>query len=486
LIEGGAQPFNTPVYESSMRLTGVTYGFGDIERIEVPDPAQYGQFVEAGQIRGATERPTTTLEGRFAQDLLSDLLRIARKGCAVDVQCHIGACSDPRVFEKFDKAVIFEGATITSYETDELGALESGANAVVNESAPLSAVKMYDVTPVSYGVKASNVLTNEVVAVVICDAVACGECAEESDGCQKIFAVTIAAGGSPSTPSDIVYSIDKGVNWFAHDVDTLGVAEAADDVFCLGDYVVVISDDSDSAHIALKSQFDGFTDPSFSEATTGFVATKGPRAAWVADGVAFLVGEGGYIYSMTNPAAGVTVLDAGSSTTATLNDVHAISSTFAVAVGDNGVIVKTENGTTWALADASPVGYGVNINCVWVRSETVWLVGTAGGDLFYTKNGGKTWTEITIAASTPTAVTDIYFPTDSIGYVAFTEGGRGKIARTFNGGATWVITPEGGSSLPDNDRINALTGCEFDPNFIVGAGLAGDGADGFIVVGAGV
>jgi hypothetical protein len=92
LIEGGARPDHAPSYKSCLRMMAVSQGFGDIERIECPDPFNYGKFIEKAQIKGATERPTTSLEGRYPHDMLSDLMKLARKGCAFDVQLHTGAC----------------------------------------------------------------------------------------------------------------------------------------------------------------------------------------------------------------------------------------------------------------------------------------------------------------------------------------------------------------------------------------------------------
>lgn len=486
LIEGRARPDRSPSYEAALRMMGVDQGLGDIERIENPDPSNYGRFIEIGEVRGATERPTTSLQGKYAANLKSTLMRLAREGCAVDLQLHIGACSDPRDFDTFQKAIIFESASLTSYGTDELGALASGDNSPVNETADISAKEMYEIVPISYGVKAASVVTNEVVAVTICDSVSCGECEDESDGCQKIYAVSKAAGGSPSTPPDVVFSLDKGQTWYAHDIDSLGAAEDPSDVFCLGDYLVVISYTSGSLHYAPKSDINTYEDPAWAEVATGFVVGGEPRAAWAIDGMAFIVGEDGYVYKCEDPTSGVEVLDAGSATTVQLNDVHAISSEFAVAVGNNGKIIFTENGTTWSTPPSAPVGWGVNILCVWVVSETVWWVGTSTGSLYYTLNAGSTWTECAFYGSGSGTVLDIFFSTDSIGWVAHqTSGTKGRILRTYNAGKTWKVTPEGTAALTANDKINKLAGCSEDANFIVGVGLADDASDGFIVVGLG-
>jgi hypothetical protein len=42
--------------------------------------------------------------------------------------------------------------------------------------------------------------------------------------------------------------------------------------------------------------------------------------------------------------------------------------------------------------------------------------------------------------------------------------------------------PEGSGSIAANDYVGALAACEYDVNFVVGAGLADNGTDGFLVV----
>lgn len=484
LIEGRARPDHLPSYESCMRMQGISRGFGDIETIECPDPYNYGKFISVGEVRGATERPTTTLEGRYAIDIKSTMLDLANKECSFDVHLHMGECEDPSIFNSFKKALVLEDAYITSFDTEDLGALESGDNAPVNETVDISAKEIYEVLPIAYGVKAGSILTNEVVDVVICDNPSCGECQTESDGCKSIFAITKAAGGSPSTPADVVFSIDKGVTWYAHDIESLGIAEDPTAVGCLGLYIGVTSNDAGSLQYALLSEFDGVTDPAFTEVTTGFVAGGEPNDIFSIGGIAYIVGDNGYVYTSEDLTAGVTAVDAGVATVDNLLAVHAFSEDFAVAVGVNGAVVYTENGTNWSAA-TSPVGVGVTLNCVHAKSTTEWFVGASNGNLYYTLDAGTTWTAKAFPGSGSGTVLAIEFSTPSIAWLAHqTAATRGRILRSYDGGYSWIVTPEASGTLTANDSINALAACSYDPNFIVGGGLADDAADGFLVVGA--
>src|SRR3990170_2591680 len=480
LIEGRARADHAPSYESCMRMQGISQGFGDIERIECPDPYKYGGFIEVATIKGTTERPTVTLESRYLADALSDLLRMAKEGCTFDVQLHIGDCQDPSIFNDFSKILVFENSSLTNYGTDELGALGSDENAVVNETADLSGQDVYELISMFFATQAASIVVNEVLDVVVCDSVACGECEDESAGCNKIFALTKAAGGSPATLPDIVFSVDKGTTWYAHDIESLvGEPNKLD---CVGVYIVVVSEADGALHYALKSEFNSYTDPDFTQVTTGFVGGGGPRAIWSAGNKAFIVGSGGYVYTTTDPTAGVTAVSAGAAVVDNLLDVHGISEAFAVAVGNNGAVIYTEDGDNWAAA-TRPVGAGVHLNAVWVKGERDWFVGTSTGRLYYSLDKGVTWTEKAFPGSGSGSVRAISFANNSVGFLSHdTVTPRGRILRTIDGGYSWYVLPETGA-MPLTDRFNALAACAYDPNFVVGVSLADDGSDGALVVG---
>ena len=183
--------------------------------------------------------------------------------------------------------------------------------------------------------------------------------------------------------------------------------------------------------------------------------------------------------SIVDPTAGVTVLDAGVATTENLTAVHAISSEFAVAVGENGAIVYTEDGISFATAPSSPSAS--NLTAVWVKNEDEWFVSTAT-QLHYTLDRGVSWAAKNLPV-TPTDINDIYMSTDSVMYVNVVFGALGRIYRSYDGGYSFINTPEGVATIPAADAYTAGAACRHDPNFVVGAGLADDGDDGILIVG---
>lgn len=483
IIAGRARGDHSPEYFSQLKMGGISQSFGDVTKIEIPDPNEYGKFIEADRIRGQVERASFSLIGRYASVVKSRLLTLSREGCPFDVQLHMGECTDPSAFNVFSKAIISEDAIITNHSTDELGALESGEGAAVNETGDISSKDYYEVLPLSFVQRGGSVITNQVNGVVVFDTASCGSCQTESNGCQKIFAVTNAAGGSPGTPPDVVYSLDGGATILAHDVDTLSSSEDASSVAGVGDYVVVISQDAASLNYADVQDFLDGIDPVFTEVTTGFVGGGEPIHIWSVGRKAFIVGAGGYVYFTDDPTSGVDVLEAGSATTSQLNFVHAIDEENAVAVGNDGVVIFTKDKDSWDVATAYPVGIGVHLTSVFMKNENEWWVTASNGTMYYTLNAGKSWTAKTLPGTTPSKMSFVGFSSDSVAYASGIVSSRGRIYRSFDGGNSWVVTPEGTGSIPAADEFISLALCTMDVNFVVGGGLGDDASDGIIVVG---
>lgn len=484
LIDGGARPDHEPIYQSCMRAGSPSKSFGDLTTIECPSQTQYDQFTEQDVIKGGEERATMDLTSRYLADVASELLRIASIGCGADVQVHFGKCTDPTDFNTFTKALVLEGAYISDWSAEDLGALSSDERNPVNETATISSADLYEILRLTITEVAASIVTNEVIDVVICDTVACGECDEDSSGCQHIYAVTTAAGGSPGTPPDIVFTVD-GSNWYADDVDSIETAEVPTAIACVGDYVVVSVNSVASLHYALKAEVDDVDyDETWTEITTGLVGGPNDMSRAVGGRYLYVCGDSGYIYRTDDITAGVTALDAGVATTNNLNAIHMLSDTFGVTVGDSGTCVYTEDGTSWATVTLPAALAALNGNAVWVQSETVWFIGF-GSYLYYTVDKGANWTVKGFPGSGSGTVYDISFPSMSVGYLAHaTTTPAGRIIRTYDGGYSWKIIPEAsGATIPANDRINALASCLYDVNFIVGVGLGDNGTDGIIVVG---
>jgi hypothetical protein len=482
IITGRARADHKPDYQGCMKAAGISKSFGDVESIQCPDEEAYGQFKEVGIIQGASERATTSLSGRYAMDVASLLYELGLQRCPVDVQVHLGKCTDPRVFNAFTKALILERASITAWTTEDLGALSSDENAVVNESGDISVADAYEVLPLTFQQRAPDVTTNALVDAVICDTVACGgdDCDEYSTGADKAYVLQGGQTGSPGTAPDVIYTLDKAKAWAINEVNALSSAQTAEAIACVDKYLVVFS--NDAAGHAYKEKADIADVGGWTLVTDGYEAGGEPNDAWSLVVGAFVVGDGGYIYWLENVAGGPSVLDAGVATTEDLYAAHALSDTKAVAVGANDTVIYTVNRYNWSAAPATPGDAG-DLLCVWMRNDNEWWVGSSTGHLYVTYDQANTWHEIALAGSGITKITDICFPKDSVGYVSGIASSVGAMWRTYDAGYSWVKLPEGFGSLPGSStELTALAASKNDPNYVIVVGLDTT-ADGVLLIG---
>lgn len=480
IIEGGARPDRKPDFQSCMIAGALSQSFGDITDIECPDPNEYGKFIVVGQFSSGEERVTLPLNGRFAADLRSELARLAKKKCDVDLHVHFGGSGDqPNNFLQFKKSIVVTKARLTSYGTEDLGTLTDDNQNSVGENAETSGEAFYEQLPVTVVERASDLTLNQVIDGTSCDTPNCGD--DDSDGCQKFFFVASPSSGSPGTNPDLIYSLDGGSTWQSNEVNSIAPTEEPTGIACVGSYLVVVSNDSASLHYVSRDEVDGIQTPSFTEVSTGFVVGGEPNAISSSGTRGFIVGDGGYVYILDDVASGVTAVDEGAATSSVLNAVYALDESNAVAVGVGGAVIYTDDGETWSAASATPTAQ--DLNTVLMLSENVWLAGAADGSLYYTVNGGLSWTEKGFPGSGSGEVTALAMSPSGVLWMGHqTTGTAGRLLRSYDGGYSWLVLPESVGSIPANDKINAIATCDFDPNVAIAGGVADDSTSGILLL----
>lgn len=473
VIDGRAGPANTPVYKGLVRAGAPVYPQGAITTIRIPDPDAYGAFKRVGRIRGAPDDPQLPITGRYGYET-SDILRLVRQGCEVDLQVHIGLCQDPRDFNRgWDKILVLEGGTADQWSTDgDLGALGPDEQTIVNEQTTFFGLDLYEITKVRLASIAQPTLVSSVTDVIVCDRISCGSCGIPSDGCDKIFALQATPTGSPTGPAQVIYSSDGGGVWGTSYVNSLNPGEASNALGCVGSFIVVVSQGSSSIHVASLTALLAGTG-TWTEVTTGFtnapkaITAQGPSAVWI-------VGVGGYIYFTDNVEDGVEVQSAGGATVQDLNAVHAFDALNVVAVGASNAVVRTTDGVTWSAIVGPAVG--VTLNTVVMHGVDEWFVGAANGNLYYTRDGGSTWTLKGFSGSGAGQVKDIVFSTPTVGFMVHNlASGVGRVFRTIDGGQSWYQAPESQAATPTNTGFNSVAVCSNVNIAFIGGANSTDG-----------
>lgn len=481
VIEGGAGPGNSPDYLDYARSLANAWPQGDITPVRVPSRDAYDEFDVVDSIQGQQGLPGNSIEFRSIIGR-SKALDIVRKRCLFDVQIHQGKCADPTDFNGGWEVIwVYEEARATAFSTTELGAMDSGQNASVMETLPFTAQDLYQILRLTPQQVGATQITDEVIDVIICDSKSCGECGISSDGCQVSFALINDNSGSPGLPAEVEYTEDGWATVNSTHVSTLGLAQSPSALICVGTYLVVISNASGSVHYApIADILDA--GETWTQVTTGFITAGKPNDGFSLGATkTWIVGDGGYVYFTEDITAGVSVQTAGGETAQNLNSIHGADDQYLVAVGASNAVIATQNGGVNWVAVTGPAA-GVVLNAVFMQTRLEWWVAAANGNLYYTKDGGDSWTAKAFPGSGAGNATDVVFASSAVGYLAHaTATPRGRVLRTIDGGNSWYVLPEGNLTFPLNDRINAIAACPDDVNVAYAGGLADDAQDGILV-----
>ncbi|MCL5036593.1 MAG: YCF48-related protein [Chloroflexi bacterium] len=142
------------------------------------------------------------------------------------------------------------------------------------------------------------------------------------------------------------------------------------------------------------------------------------------------VGDGGIIRHTLN--GGTAWSNQVSPTTQNLRGVSFVDANNGWAVGDNGTIIRTSNGTDWAV-EAS--GTAEPLFSIFMNSTTDgWAVGSNGAVLYYT---GGAWNASQVGGA---PFKTVFFLNPNQGWIA---GAGGVLYYTGDGGVTWTAESTG-------------------------------------------
>lgn len=447
-------------------VDGLSQDFGEVTRIECPDPYRYGQFIEVDSVPGEIGRLTTTLTTRLSRNERSVFRQLATKGCAFDLHLHFGLCARPTDFNSFDKVMIFENVSVTSYGTDPLVALTSGDRAEINETADISVGNYYEVLPLAYAeTDTVNVaLASAIIGAVYADVQNCGiGCNDASSGCEVMFAI--------DADGDLIQSENGGTTWVLNN-DAWGTATIG--LGYLNNYVWTYNTATSAIFSATKEDALAEVAPASTAASAGVEVP-----ADLANGFAYglVVGSNGFVGVLRSPASGFDVTYTGAFTTEDYGVVAFNPYTdIALVGGTNNAILYTPNGEDFETVTGPTAQAAVTVTAVLPVSEKKWLIGYADGDVYATDNAGGSWTLVAVPGGA-NPVVDLAMSTTHVLWMAKNN----VFYQSIDGGASWLKQPNSKKAFPTSSALNVILPCPYDVNKITVFGA--DGAAGFHAIG---
>jgi hypothetical protein len=382
------------------------------------------------------------------------------------------------------------------------------ANGVVTDAVPVDLVNMqgtaalktdlthifegfYLVGSLNFGIQAGTQITAEAMDCVYGTDVSIGDYTPPNDGTRRLYVVSQVT----TSPPQLTYTVDGGVTYTNLAIANSAVSEAPIAIDYMGEYLIILSPTGTGAtqaahYYSLINSLTGVP-AAFTKVSTGHVVSFQARDLTVlAKDLAFACADAGYIYKFTSALNPVTVSDAANATTSNLTRIHANGDT-VVSVGAAGVVVKSPNrGNTWAAC--TPITATPALTAVFVQGPLFYWVGTATGRLYWTIDGGNSWTEFVFDTNGVGTVNDVQFVNSHVGYFAHTSGGATRIFWTIDGGQSWATPIQGNRVLnfpsASVQRINRITIPQRADSLVacnnvamVGLGLTTDGQ---LVIGA--
>lgn len=348
----------------------------------------------------------------------------------------------------------------------------------------------YEISGLSFGENAQTFVEREVVDNVYASFVECGNCGVNNDGTKRLYAVTKSSGpGSPGIPAEVIWTIDGGSTYSQVNITGLGGTVDPTGIEIFGNFVVVLDTAGNGYWVAELDRITG-TPGSWTNVTTGFTTNNPPTDMFVASsGLMFLSGRNGRVYKVTNALAGAEEVFTGG--VAHLLRINGDGNGNIVAVGESGVVVKSSNnGSTWSLV-ASPTSG--TLRTVEVMDRFLYWIGSGTGGVWYTLDGGVTWTQL-ILASDVVRIDDIVFATDEVGFaiVGAPNVNTARLYTTYNSGRDWSSTAVSANprllnwiTFTRGNRI-AVPRLVSDPvatRRVAIVGLSGGGTDGILIQG---
>lgn len=465
-------PNTAPIYLSCHDFGDYSESFGDFTLKFRPDPNAAGQYLKTGTFRGEPGLAELSLTPaiRKTQDILSKLIKCAAPIYLQDV------CGRRDIFADWDSQCIsLDFAGPTERTISNVGKKNPGDNDESMVEYSFQSPNLYYFYKPFVSRLAGIAEEAGLNAIDVCSTERCtSNCGQGIDVCQNVIVAGDAVSGSPADTALVWESDDAGSNFSASAAAPFGATEDVAALICipLGNdtYRWIAFNGTTNAGAPAESAYSddgGTTWTSVNVGSTnGQYFLSGKTVVYTPEGDnIWAVTTGGYVYKSTDKGLTWTAVHSGSLTTQNFHSISRFGKNLLVVSGATDAMIKsTDGGSSWTALTAT--GGGNTLNRIFAVTKFRYFVGDNAGGLYYTEDGGTTWS---LRGTFQADVRDVVFNGELFGFMAANNATPvGTIYFTRDGGYTWEAL-----TTPTNEGLNMVHMCSPNEAIVVGEPITG-------------
>ena len=460
-------PNTQPVYLACHDFDDPEQDLGDLNLGFCPDPNQPNKWkvTSSYQSEPSPVEFSITTSVRKTKDVMQAV------DCPVPIYL-LEMCGKRNVFTNWDsQAVIFDPAVITSKGLQNVAKKDPSDQNESMKSFGIAAERMDNpFRPVAGRLSIAE--PGGLNGIAMCGTAKCADaCGEAQALGQSLVVIGDAIASSPSDTARTWRTSDKGQTWTISAAAPFGAAIDVGPVVCLEmgggttRWMVARAETGAGPAQIAYSDNNGATWTTVTVGSTNGQYALSGKSLFALDAEhIWLATSGGYIYFSRDGGATWTAQHSGTLTAQNLYFITGADerNLFAGGVAD-AMLKSSDGGLSWSLVTATGSGDTIVSGAV-ITKKKFW-VGTNFGRLWFTNDGGTTWTQRRFSGDQSGTVTGIGFANRLVGFMLHnTTAPVGRVFYTINGGWNWELL----STTPTNAGLNDLLVLGPDLAYVVG------------------